>query len=65
MRSGHDVTCRRGKAVPSKSLRAVRTTPERTTRGGVALGVDDDVDQQVAGGVLDVDLRAVRAASPR
>ena len=32
-------------------------------RGGV--GVDDDVDEQVAGGVLDVDLRAVRAASPR
>ena len=54
-----------GKAVPSKSLRAVRTTPERTTRGGVDGAVDDDVDQQVAGGVLDVDLRACRAASPR
>ena len=46
----------RGKAVPSKSLRAVRTTPERTTRGGVDAAVDDDVDEQVAGRVLDVDL---------
>ena len=45
--------------MPSKSLRAVRTTAERTARGGVGVGVHDDVDQQVAGGVLDVDLRAV------